>query len=80
MTSPPSSLCIITACPCPPAQVNAIKIVYDTLGPGLNRSVQFSLFDRHFILNIPSSIDDPFPGASLTDLVEAFKQDVMLLW
>jgi len=42
--------------------------------------VQFSLFDRHFILNIPSSIDDPFPGASLTDLVEAFKHDVMLLW
>jgi hypothetical protein len=33
--------------------ITALRTLYDTLVQGLNRSVQFSLFDKHFILNIP---------------------------
>ena len=62
------------------SDVTAIKTVYDALKPGLNRSVQLNVFDKHFLLNIPSLQEDPFPGASLSELVKTFKHDIILLW
>jgi Stabilization of polarity axis/PH domain len=59
---------------------DAIHAVWETLESGLYQSVQFSLFDKNFILNIPNLRDDPCPGALLLDLVDAFKHDTMLIW
>jgi hypothetical protein len=58
----------------------AVSLLYETLTRGLQRSVQFTLFDKHFIINVPSLEQDPFPGTSLVDLLRVFRQDVLLIW